>query len=169
MDKRWIFILIIIVIACACGYLIVNSSTTVGSAIADVSKSTVTLPHSYSVKDSTNEDIIITNKKNMHEEIYIKDIGKEDFALKEFKADFKKLSSDGSVDELKNTSNTTEDYKLYNAYYKNGSDYMSVSYLYKNEHTYLIKATGYSDIDNLIEKVNFVADTIKPDYKKSQD
>lgn len=168
MDKRWIGILVIIIIACLCGYLVVNSSNTVGNAITDVNKSTVTLPHDFSVETSDSESTTLINK-NTGSKIFIKDLGKKDVALDKFNEKFKNLSSDKSIVIEKNTSTVNDEIQMYSVFYKNDSEYRSFSYVHTYNHTYLIKGSGFSDANDLINKINFVANTIQPDYKKSQD
>ena len=75
MDKRWISILIIIILAICCGYLIVSSSNTVGNAIVDVNKSTVTIPHHFSV-GSEEKDSIVLNERSGTAKLFVKDLGK---------------------------------------------------------------------------------------------
>lgn len=168
MDKRWIGILLIIIIACVCGYLVISSSNTVGNAITDVGKSTVTLPHGFSVKDDDSDSTTLFNK-NSKAEIYIEDLGKKDQSLDCFNSEMKNLSSDKDIEIVKNTTNITDDFKLYSVFYTKGNETMSVSYIFKNNHTFLIKCSGFDDINDLADKINFIADNLEIDYKKSQD
>ena len=46
MDKRWIYILIILIIGVISANLIIGSSNTVGTANTNLDKFTVSLPHS---------------------------------------------------------------------------------------------------------------------------
>ena len=55
-------------------YFVVNSSNTVGSAIADVSKSIVTMPSDFSKGDSDKNDLLLVNKKNDEKIYYLNDV-----------------------------------------------------------------------------------------------
>ena len=46
---------------------------------------------------------------------------------------------------------------------------MSNSYLCTYGHTFLVKMTGFDNTDDMNKNLNFVAKTLKPDYKQSQD
>ncbi len=82
MDKRWIMILIIIIIAGICGYFIASSSDTVGNAIVDVNTFTVTVPHNFGIDSTVDETIFI--KRGSNEKVSLKDLGKQDSGLKEY-------------------------------------------------------------------------------------
>ena len=77
MDKRWILILIILIVGGYCTYNIVDSSTTVGDAITVVNKSVITIPKDFSIADTDKNSVdLIDNKDN--KKIHIEDIGKGD-------------------------------------------------------------------------------------------
>ena len=172
MDKRWISILIIIIIAVCCGYLVVSSSNTVGSAIVDVNKSTVTLPSDFSIvgSESTNVNLL---KRSTSEKIFIKDLGKLDDAKESFdrKLDYFLMTED--IEVLDNKTNLTSEFDCYAIYYQNISDAESANqsdiYVYKYNHTYLLKFSGYSDINQMNHDLDVVVNTLKLDYKKSQE
>ena len=167
MDKRWILILIIIIIACGCGYFIINSSTTVGNAIADVNKFTVTIPEGFSSGESASTSLLLIKKQSV-EKIYIEDLGKKDIALDKYNSDAKKLSN-----IISNSTEKIEVITVYTLYYEDSSNSnslnMSNSYLCTYGHTFLVKMTGFDNTDDMNKNLNFVAKTLKPDYKQSQD
>ena len=47
MDKRWIGIIIILIIGLGCMYIIVDNSNSVGNAVTVISDVTITLPPGY--------------------------------------------------------------------------------------------------------------------------
>ena len=161
MDKRWISILIIIILAVCCGYLVVSSSNTVGSAIVDVNKSTVTLPSDFSIVGSESNNVNLL-KRSTSEKIFIKDLGKLDDAKESFdrKLDYFLMTED--IEVLDNKTNLTSEFDCYAIYYQNISDY-------KYNHTYLLKFSGYSDINQMNHDLDVVVNTLKLDYKKSQE
>lgn len=172
MDKRWISILIIIIIAVCCGYLVVSSSNTVGSAIVDVNKSTVTLPSDFSIVGSESNNVNLL-KRSTSEKIFIKDLGKLDDAKESFdrKLDYFLMTED--IEVLDNKTNLTSEFDCYAIYYQNISDAESANqsdiYVYKYNHTYLLKFSGYSDINQMNHDLDVVVNTLKLDYKKSQE
>ena len=145
MDKRWIAIIIIMILAVICGYFVVSYSDTVGNAIVDVNKSTTALPPGFSVGDSDKDSVILYMKDNV-KKIYIKDLGKGDLGLNKKNQMIKSLSKDGDIEIIDNVTNSTGENKLYTIYYQNYSNTklmnQSYSYLYSQNHTYLIKCDG---------------------------
>ena len=172
MDRRWILILIIIILAVCCGYFVVSNSDTVGNAIIDINKSTAVLPPGFSVGGSDSSSISLY-QKNHPEKIFIKDLGKGEFALDEIDKKNKSFSNNPDIEILDNVKNITEDRELYTIHYQNYSDKeslnLSVSYLNTYNHTFLLKCSGFNDINQIDKNLNFLAETIKPDYKKSQE
>ena len=173
MDKRWILIFIIIIIAICCGYFVVTHSDSVGKAIVDINKSTAVLPPGFSVGE-TESDNIELYQKNAPGKIYIQDLGKKDCGLEELEKRNKSLSKEEDIKIIDINKTVKDDTELYMLYYQNTSDnesiYYSVSYLYTSyNHTFYIKCSGFDDISKIDENLNFLAETIKPDYKKSQE
>lgn len=172
MDKRWILIAIIIVIAICCGYLIASSSNTVGNAIVDVNKSTLTIPHHFSIGPD-EKDSIILNERSGTAKIFVKDMGKIDDSKKLFDKEMKSLSNNGEIEILDNKTNSIDEFEYYTIYYQNSSDTkahnQSATYLHKSNHTYLIKCDGYTDIGYMNSNLDTIINTIKLDYKKSQE
>ena len=172
MDKRWISILIIIIIAVCCGYLVVSSSNTVGSAIVDVNKSTVTLPSDFSIIGSESNNVNLL-KRSTSEKIFIKDLCKNNDAKDSFDKKLEYFLMSGEIEVLNNRTNLTDEFDCYAIYYQNISDAESANqsdiYVYKYNHTYLLKFSGYSDINQMNRDLDVVVNTLKLDYKKSQE
>lgn len=172
MDKRWILILIIIIIAVICGYAVMSSSNTVGNAIIDIHKSTAVLPPDFSVTNSESKNTELTKRDGI-EKIYIEDLGKTDIAEKSFKVKMKELSQVEGIKILQNSSNIIDKYKYYVVYYQNSSnndsDILSTSFLYSHNHTFIFKCSKFQSIDEIDKNLNLLVTTIKPDYKKSQE
>ena len=172
MDKRWISILIIIIIAVCCGYLITSSSNTVGNAIVDVNKSTVTIPHHFSVGNEEKNSVEL-NERSGTAKILIKDLGKVNNFKELFDKEIKSLSNNEEIEILDNTTNSTENFEYYRVYYQDHSDSdvynKSTTYLYKFNHTYLVKCEGYNNIGFMDSSLDIIVNTIKLDFKKSQE
>ena len=173
MDKRWIAILIILIIGIGCGYFITQHSTTVGHAIADVSKSTVSLPYGFSVGLSEKTHVQLENR-NTNEKIFIDDLGTGDTAEKSFNSKLKEISQSETIQILDNTTiNTPQGLKLYIAHYvdseKESLKNQSIVYYYTHDHTFYTKLTGFDNIDSIDKIIIFISDSIQPDYKKPRD
>lgn len=162
MDKRWIAILVILIIGVSCMVYVVSTSNTVGSAISDVNKSTITLPDGFSKGDSTSGSIFLVNKQS-DEKIYMEDLGKSDISKEKFT---KKSNSISSTDiNITNLTDTT----VYTIYYLDEPGFNnSISYFYSCQHTFYMKMTGYDNIKDMNEDINFIVTTIQPDYKQTQ-
>lgn len=171
MDKRWIAILVIFVIGVSCLFFIAETSNTVGSAIADVNKAIVTMPHDFSKEDSDSNSLLLKNK-GTNEKILIEDLGKNDTALDEFNSKIQSFSGNPNILNMKNKTNETGNFKVYTIYYNNATQTNTtnaISYVYKINHTFYIKMVDFKNTDNLDSDLNFIIETLQPDYKRSQD
>ena len=122
MDRRWIAILIILIIGIGCGYFIAQHSSTIGHAIADVSKSTVSIPYGFSAGLADEKSLVIENK-NTKEKMYIEDLGPGDTAKKSLEYKLGKISEDNEI--IDNTTITTPDgIKVYITHYTDFSGTM---------------------------------------------
>ena len=96
MDKRWIMILIFLIVGCCCLFYVVETSSTVGDAITVVNKTVVTLPNDFSIESKETDYGTIINE-NTNEKIYIKDLGKEDSSMNAFKTALQDLSKKSDI------------------------------------------------------------------------
>ena len=167
MDKRWILILIIIVVAVVCGYLILDSSTSVGRAVAVVDICAFTLPDGFSLGDSKTGYVVIEHD-GTPENIMIKELDKNNTVELQIKR-FNKNFNDTYELIGNNTTKTPKGIEIFTAYYKNSTDNLSSSFFYASNHTFIVDTIGYDDYVALNEDVNYIADTIRPDYKQAQD
>lgn len=171
MDKRWILILIILIVGGYWTYTVVDSSTTVGDAITVVNKTVITLPNDFSILDSDKNSVDLIDEKN-NEKIHIEDMGKGDTALETFNNEIYSLSESSDIHIIKNSTfnvgNTTV-HKSDLQNFTNDMSNVSLICLYSSGHTFSIKFEGYSDENALNEDLNFIVTTISPDFKQSQD
>jgi hypothetical protein len=163
MDKRWILILIILIVGCTCLYHIVDSSTTVGDAITVVNKTVVTLPSDFSIGSDDRSSATLINK-NTKESIFIKDLGKSDSAYKSFK---KNLNSLDNV--VNNSTLDINNITTYKIDINNNTGNTSLVYVYTCNHTFNIKLDGYTNQNELNQDLNFIVSTLSPDFKQNQD
>lgn len=171
MDKRWIIILVILILGVSCMYLIADSSTTVGKAITIVNKSVVTLPQDFTVGDSDKNSADLVNKQT-HEKVRIKDFGKNDSAFDRFSKKLNEIKHDSSVKNLKNSTLKVNNIKIYQVNFQNitnNSTNTTLNYFYTCNHTFSIKTTGYSDNAKLDSDLNYIIGNMKPDFKQAQD
>ncbi|WP_458455326.1 hypothetical protein [Methanobrevibacter sp.] len=153
-------------------YYIASTSTTVGTAIADINKTTISMPEGFSKGSSDDGSLELINKNN-DENIYLKDLGKLDSSKDAFDKKIKSLKTAGDVTINGNKTNVFNNVSTYTVYYTNSSDSdaynRSMSYVYCAGHTFYIKMAGYTDIDKLNSDLEYIVSTMQPDYKKSQD
>lgn len=171
MDKRWILLLTILIVGCACMYFIADSSTTVGNAITVVNKSVVTLPNDFGIGNSEKNSVELIGKHS-DEKIYIEDFGRKDVALESFKENLSEFSHNSQYKVIKNTteniSNITT-YKIYlEDYTKENATNTTITYIYSYNHTFMIKIDG-SNQNQKEDDLNFVIRTIEHDYKQGKD
>lgn len=168
MDKRWILILIILIIGLGLMYCTADNSNTVGSAITTFGKTTITIPDGFSVgeTESNSEELF---KKGSTEVIRIYDFGKDSGD----KNILKNLTKEYiAINEYKNISyNTTkiDNIKIHQAMLETHNDTHVISSFYLYEHTYILDMSGYKDMNSLNKDLEFILDTIHPDYKQSDD
>ncbi|WP_406533778.1 hypothetical protein [Methanobrevibacter sp.] len=165
MDKRWILILIILIVGCACLYHIVDSSTTVGDAITVVNKSVITLPSDFSIDSDDKSSVTLINK-DTNETIFIKDLGKSDTAFDCFKKDLKSLDGVVNNSTLNIDNITTYRIDMQNSTTKSNT---TLVYVYSSNHTFTIKFNDYTDQNELNQDLNFIVSTLSPDFKQKQD
>ena len=168
MDKRWIYIIIILIIGISALYFIVSSSNTVGSAIVDVNKFLITLPDDFNIQDTDREYSILINR-NTNAKIIIKDLGKGNSINERLQND-SSIYHDRNYMEIKNKSFTHDDVKIKEIYgIDEENNINSTAYFMKFNHTFNIKTNNFHDIETIDSNVEFIIDTLQIDYKQSQD
>lgn len=169
MDKRWAFIIIILLIGLGSMVLIVSNSDTVGSAIVTFSKTTITLPHGYSVDEADGYSVSLY-KKDGAEKITIEDEGKKDTSKESLmNLSDEILGLEGNNTTTNITKNKINNVSVYQTEitYENGTVYLSS--LYYQKHTYIIIMEKFKNKDDVDKEIKFIINTMHPDYKQSQD
>lgn len=172
MDKRWIMILIFLIIGCCCLFYVVETSTTVGNAITVVNKTVVTLPNEFSIESGETGYGTLINK-NTKEKITIKDLGKGNLALTKFKNALTDLTKNPDIDHVKNSTSNINNITAYKIDYQditkeNNSDLSNV-YVFTCNHTFLIKLENYNNNVKSDNDLDYVITHMTPDFKQSQD
>ena len=169
MNNKWLIIIFVLLIGLGSLYLIVESSNTVGSAIMGVSKYTVTLPDGFSNAKAGDETPTMVNGATK-ETIVFKDLGKEKKMPKIIKSEYDNLTNNDEIEILKNTTNNTQN-NVHTIIYKNltNDENYSMIFFTKFNHGFSLKIWNYISENELIDHVNFIINTMQPDYKQKQD
>lgn len=170
MDKRWIYILIILIIGVAALVAIVDSSTSVGSAVVSVHTYTTTLPKGYNIEISETDYASVINRQT-DEKVTIKYCGKGNLIDENFEKKLTDLQNNENVTKINKTKDKYNNitFKTVNYEKMPNNTVNKILVFMKYGHTFTIESKNYHDLDTLNEKTNYVLDTLKPDYKKSQD
>lgn len=168
MDKRWVLIIIILIIGLSSLYIIVDNSTTVGSAITTFSKTTITIPDGFSVEDTSNNILELYNKNN-NEKIQIYDMGKGN-TVKEMHTNFTAiLLEEQDFENITNKTFDLDNINITQTILKSENETFVISSFYQYNHTYIIIMTGYDDLNTTTQDLNYILCTLRPDYKQAQD
>ena len=159
MDKRWVLIIIILIIGLGSMYIIVDNSTTVGSAITTFSKTTITIPDGFSVEDTSNSVLELYNKNN-NEKIQIKEMHTNFTATLLEQQDFENIT---------NRTFDLDDINITQTILKSENDTFVISSFYQYNHTYIIIMVGYDNLDTTTQDLDCILYTLRPDYKQAQD
>lgn len=169
MNKKWIYIIIILIIGFSGLYYIVSTSTTVGSAMVGINAFLFTVPDSFNIENNDHAFASLTNRETK-EKIYIKDLGKDKSVDKNFEKEVFVIESNENLTILNNTTEKYNDMTSKVVYCNNTVDntLYKVSVFKKYNHTFLIKSSNFKNPTTLNEKTHFVMDTLKQDHKKKQ-
>ena len=155
MNKKWILILIFLIVGCCCLFYVIETSSTVGNAITVVNKTVVSLPDEFSIENRENRYSTLLNK-NTNEKITIED-----------------LSKNPDINHITNSTLNIDNITAYKIDYQNitkenNSDLCNV-YVFTCNHTFLIKLENYNNSTKLNENLDYVITHMTPDFKQSQD
>lgn len=171
MDKRWIYILIIFIVGFVALFYIVESSTTVGSAIVAVDKYLTTVPDSYNIEKSDHNYANFINRET-NERIMIESVGKGDLVEKRLNEELDKLQNNVNITKINITTEKCDDIIFSTVFYEkfnNSQNFNKIMVFEEFNHTFFVKATDFNNLDNLNEKAYFVIDALHQDFKKKQD
>ena len=173
MDKRWLGILIILIVGCCCMYFVATSSDSVGLSITKVNKTLITLPSDFSIEDTEKGSAKIINW-NTNQTIHIKDLGKQDNAFDKFQEKINELKKDPKIKINGNSTRNISGKPTYTIDITNTTsgnpDNSTIAYVFTCNHTFVLKLKNYKDNKNkLNHDLDFVVKNMKIDYKQSQD
>lgn len=153
-------------------YLIVDTSTTIGTSITVVNKTVITLPNDFSIEDTGSNTAKIVNK-NANEQIYFKDLGKKDAARDSFNEKLKELQEDPNIKINSNSTVEIGNITVYKIDCENftteNATNISICYAYTCYHTFSTLFKNYSDNAKLDKDLDYIISNMKPDFKQSQD
>lgn len=167
MDKRWIYIIIILIIGLSTLYYIVSSSNTVGSASVDVSSFIITLPGDFHI-DMTDDAGATIIDRTTDEKLIITDLGKGKSIDNLTRDDLKKSKKMKSV-KIENETVSLNNITIKTVFVIDDDTINSTSYFMKFNHTFSIDAYNFNDKDTLYDNIDFIIDSLKRDYKQTQD
>lgn len=149
-------------------YLILDSSTTVGSTITVVNKTVVTVPDDLTIESTSANSANLINK-NGNESIYIEDMGKQNTAKDLFENQLSKNKKGMKI--ISNSTTKINDNPVYRIDAQNITSKKNITftYAYVANHTFSIKINDYTDAQKISLDLNFLIKNMRPDYKQSQD
>lgn len=165
MDKRWLIILIILIAGLGAMYHIATTSTNVGCAVTIVHDLSVTVPHGFKIAESsTDYTKLIDDRTNETIELYY--LVKGDESYDTFKKEVDSLNNDSDC-EILDSSNDNGVYKIS---YKDSKNLTQTHYITcLCNRTIVIIMTGFDNPEKEIKELNFIKETVEPDYKQKHD
>jgi len=166
MDKRWIGIILILIIGLFSMYLIVDNSTSVGNACTVVGDESVTVPPGLKIGNTDALSATLYNPSN-NDTIIIKFIGKGDTAQKEYKNSLNSLKQHSNINIIKHEKNNdTYMIQYENITSKNPKELQA--FVAKDNRTISMKFIKYTDADKQKQDMDFIVKTLKHDYKQNK-
>ena len=162
MDNRWYAIIIILIVGISAMYFVVSSSNTVGSAVIIVNDISLTLPDNFGIVHNQPDQSEIQNRQG-NETIIIKYLCNGNNSLREFNKELKLLSENANVEIIKNSTNGT----VHRIVCKNTTNF-SLTFFEKFDRTIVIKTTHYNNETDEDRDINYIIDSIQPDFKQKR-
>lgn len=165
MDKRWIVILLILIAGLGAMYHIATTSTNVGCAVTIVHDLSVTVPNGFKIAESNTDNAkLIDDRTNETIELYY--VYKGDKAHEMFKEELDSLNNDSDCEVLESSHNDD----AYKITYKDSKNLTQTHYITcVCNRTLVLIMTGFSDSQKEIKELNFIKETVEPDYKQKHD
>ena len=161
MDKRWLGIIIILILGIGCMYLVVDSSPTVGKAVTVCKEMTITLPSGFNILKSTDKSVHLLDHQNHTVNITIIKMGDE--SKSKYQSELKSLNSSDEIEIQGKVSNKTGHMILYKNL-TNDKEY-SMTYFVKDNRTVSLHMDRYTNWEN---DWNFIIDTIQHNFKQNK-
>lgn len=171
MNKNWIIILAILIVGLFGLYQIVETSTTVGHAVATIDKVVVTLPSGFTNFDSHEKYIGIENR-NTNEKIFFTHNKDGNHTDESFENKLAKLDNSWDIEVTKNTTKTVNNITVKTIFYtnttENQTEYIE-SFFYEFNTTYSVKTLNFDNATQAEKNIDFIIETLHIDYKQPQD
>lgn len=168
MDKRWIYIIIIFILGCACLFFVASHSSTIGVANVNIGKTTMTIPDSYNIEQSNAKFVKLVNRKT-NEKIIVKDLGKGSHIQSSITSKMDELADNESISLIEDINMKKGNLTLPGIHYEklpDNADYYEY-YFTKLDHTFSIKLENFND--NFTDDINPIIDSLRRDPKQKPD
>ena len=169
MDRRWLLIILILIVGLGCLYFIVDNSTSVGTAIASVDQVIVTLPPGFTNFQTHDNSVGIENKYTK-EKLYLESIEHKDTASSRFNKTVSNLQEKEDVKVINYTTINVKNVTAYIVYYQNISsgtpENHMTGYFYDFNSTFVVSMEKFSDYNKGESNIRYIIDTLYTDYKK---
>ena len=167
MDKRWIGIIIILLVGLSAMFLIVESSTTVGHALAVSGDLSITIPQGFKVGETGATHVSMYNQDDNI--IFVDYLQKGNKSLEYYENNLTDLKNNPDITILGNSSNgTTYTIKYINPNSKYKTHNETLVFFVAEGRTLSMKLVQYDNFKNQDEHIKFIIDNIKHDYKQNK-
>lgn len=170
MDKRWIFIFIILIVGISSLYLITDDSMRIGKAITTIENVIVTLPTDFKVNADHETSVELVNR-NTDEKILVELINQKNKAYSLMKSDLQELKNE-NVDNIKNKTQKISNITTYTISYQNLSSNphmnYTVNYINKLNKTFIISTYDYNDNNSQMQDLKEIINTLRIDFKQKE-
>lgn len=167
MDKRWIIIIIILIVGISSLYYIANESMRLGKAIGTIDNVIITLPTDFKISEETQTSSEIMNR-NTDDRINIELIKQKNRAKVLMKDKLEDLKSEDAED-INNYTQKISNITTYTISYQNVSSDTPVNYtvnfINKLNKTFVITTYNYDNNATQLKDLTYIIDTIRLDYK----
>lgn len=165
MDKRWIGILIILIIGLGLMYLIADDSPRVGNAITVIKDVNVAVPLGFGISNSQADSCQFYNKQT-NQTVDIACLNKAD-RISEYNNKLKSLEEDENI--IINNNFTNETLSLID--FTNTSKdtiHVEIVYFKKLDYTFSLKTTDLPNSNNVKREnvTQYIMDTLEYDFKQ---
>lgn len=166
MDKRWIGIILILIMGIGCMYLIVSNSDSVGKAVAVISDVTITLPDGFITSEDGSHFCVLFNKKT-NETLRITCLEKSTNYVDEYNSQLKSLSQKEDIIVGKHSINQTQSQIKYENLSSKDKKNIKLVFFDKCNHTFSIKVEHLDNEKKNEQTINYIIDLMKPDFKQN--
>ena len=168
MDRRWIGIIIILIIGLSAMYLIVDSSNTVGNAIAVIGDVTVSLPPDYKTGATHTTDFSMYNPSNNHT-IFVNFLDMGNHSGKYFKNNLTALKNNPDITIYNYSSNGT----VHTIQYNNPNSKYSphnetLVFFEKVNRTFSIKLVKFDNFSDQNDEIEYIMKNVQKDFKQNK-